>query len=232
VYITPTERIVVLIDGPNLYGTMKSLGFDMDYKKLLAYLRGRGRLVRALYFTAVLEQDDFVSVRPLIDWLEYNGYTLVTKRVREFIDSEGRRRIKSSMHVDLAVHAMQQAAGADHFIFFTGDGDFRSLVAELQRMGKRVTVVSTLAGETPMLADELRRQADQFVDLVDLQAQIGRDHAPRRTADQPRNQDDDPYDDVEDSSPLPPQGAASSPPVPATGVVVETRTRRRTPSRS
>lgn len=222
-HIYPTERIVLLIDGPNLYGTMKSLGFDMDYKKLLSYMRGKGRLIRALYYTAVLEQDDFVSVKPLIDWLEYNGYTLVTKRVREFTDSEGRRRIRSSMHVELAVGAMQHADQADHFLLFSGDGDFRSVVAELQRLGKRVTVISTLASDVPMVADELRRQADQFVDLVDLQQFIGRDPSARRSAGPARESDGD-YEDPDDAEG---EGAAATTP---TGVVVE-RTRRRPPLR-
>lgn len=175
----PNDRVVLFIDGPNLHATAKSLGFDIDYKKLLAHFRARCRLIRAIYYTTVLEQDEFVSIRPLVDWLEYNGYTLVTKPAKEFVDSLGRRRLKGSMDVELAVDAMRLSAHMDHAVLFTGDGDFRSLVAALQKQGNRVTVVSTLQASSPMIADELRRQADQFFDLADLEHTIARS-GPRR----------------------------------------------------
>lgn len=177
--IHPSERIVLFIDGPNLHSTAKALGFDIDYKRLLALFGGRGRLIRAIYYTTVLEQDEFVSIRPLVDWLEYNGYTLVTKPAKEFVDSLGRRRLKGSMDVELAVDAMRLAPQLDHAIFFTGDGDFRSLVAALQQKGKRVSVISTLQASS-MVSDDLRRQADQFVDLADLERLVARSSAPRR----------------------------------------------------
>lgn len=168
------DRTVLFIDGPNLHATAKSLGFDIDYKRLLAFFRERSRLVRAIYYTTVLEQDEFVSIRPLVDWLEYNGYTLVTKPAKEFVDSLGRRRLKGSMDVELAVDAMRLSPHMDHAVLFTGDGDFRSLVAALQKQGNRVTVISTLQASSPMIADELRRQADQFYDLADMENSIAR----------------------------------------------------------
>ena len=181
----PQDRVVLFIDGPNLHATAKALGFDIDYKKLLAYFRERARLIRAVYYTTVLEQDEFVSIRPLVDWLEYNGYTLVTKPAKEFIDSLGRRRLKGSMDVELAVDAMRMSPNMDHAVIFTGDGDFRSLVAALQRQGNRVTVVSTLQASSPMIADELRRQADQFLDLADLESIIARAPSARRSYNPP-----------------------------------------------
>lgn len=178
--IYSSERVVLFIDGPNLHATAKALGFDIDYKKLLAFFSSKARLIRAIYYTTVLEQDEFVSIRPLVDWLEYNGYTLVTKPAKEFIDSLGRRRLKGSMDVELAVDAMRLSPHIDHAILFTGDGDFRSLVAALQRQGNRVSVVSTLQAQSPMIADELRRQADQFIDLADLESVISRGPSVRR----------------------------------------------------
>ena len=179
--IHPAERIVLFIDGPNLHATAKALGFDIDYKKLLSLFNGQARLIRAIYYTTVLEQDEFVSIRPLVDWLEYNGYTLVTKPAKEFVDSLGRRRLKGSMDVELAVDAMRLAPQFDHAVLFTGDGDFRSLVAALQLKGKRVSVVSTLQASS-MVSDDLRRQADQFVDLADLERDVARASGSRRYA--------------------------------------------------
>jgi uncharacterized LabA/DUF88 family protein len=134
----------------------------------------RGQLIRALYYTALAEEPEYSSIRPLIDWLNYNGFSMVTKPTKEFTDANGRRKIKGNMDIELAVDAMRLAASLDHIVIFSGDGDFRSLVAALQQKGKRVSVVSTLETQPPMVADELRRQADQFIDLADLEEQVGR----------------------------------------------------------
>jgi uncharacterized LabA/DUF88 family protein len=171
----PNERIALFIDGANLYSTAKALGFDIDYKRLLALFRGKAHLVRALYYTALIEDQEYSSIRPLIDWLDYNGYSMRTKPTKEFTDSSGRRKIKGKMDIELAVEAMQLADHLDHVVLFSGDGDFRCLVEELQRKGRRVSVISTLQTPQPMVADELRRQADQFIDLADIGPQIARD---------------------------------------------------------
>lgn len=175
----PTERIALFIDGANLYATAKALGFDIDYKRLLALFRTKGQLVRALYYTALAEDQEYSSIRPLVDWLDYNGYQMVTKPTKEFTDSFGRRKIKGNMDIELTVDAMRLAESLDHVVIFTGDGDFRALVGALQQSGKRVSVISTLQTQPPMVADELRRQADQFIDLADLEDQICRDPASR-----------------------------------------------------
>jgi uncharacterized LabA/DUF88 family protein len=182
-------KIAVFIDGANLYGTAKALGFDIDYKKLLKELQSRGELLRAFYYTAIFEDQEYSSIRPLIDWLDYNGYTAVTKVSKEYVDSSGRRKFKADMDVELVVDAMALAPFVDEIMLFSGDGDFRSLVAALQRLGTRVTVVSTITCQPPMIADELRRQADGFVDLQDLRARIGRDPAERPAQREARVQD-------------------------------------------
>ena len=174
-----SERIALFIDGANLYATAKSLGFDIDYKRLLGFFRQKGHLVRALYYTALAEEQEYSSIRPLIDWLDYNGFTMVTKPTKEFTDATGRRKVKGNMDIELAVDAMRLSESLDHIVIFSGDGDFRSLVSALQQKGKRVSVVSTLQTQPPMVADELRRQADQFIDLADLETQICRDPSSR-----------------------------------------------------
>jgi uncharacterized LabA/DUF88 family protein len=178
----PTERVALFIDGANLYATAKSLGFDIDYKRLLGLFRSKSQLVRALYYTALAEEQEYSSIRPLIDWLDYNGFTMVTKPTKEFTDVTGRRKIKGNMDIELAVDAMRLADSLDHIVIFSGDGDFRSLVAALQQKGKRVSVISTLQTQPPMVADELRRQADQFIEIADLETQICRDAGTRPAA--------------------------------------------------
>lgn len=170
----PSERIALFIDGANLYATAKALGFDIDYKRLLDVFRTEGRLLRALYYTAIAEDQEYSSIRPLIDWLDYNGYTMVTKPTKEFTDAAGRRKIKGNMDIELTVDAMELAENLDHIVLFSGDGDFRPLVESLQHKGKRVSVVSTMNTQPPMVSDELRRQADQFVDLADMEEKICR----------------------------------------------------------
>src|SRR5215475_4433408 len=169
------EKLALFIDGANPYATAKSLGFDIDYKRLLREFQSRGDLLRALYYTAVIEDQEFSSIRPLIDWLDYNGYTVVTKPTKEFVDPAGRRKIKGNMDIELAVDAMELADHIDHMVLFSGDGDFRSLVEAVQRRGVRVSVVSTTSTHPPIVADELRRQADVSIDLLELRPKIGRD---------------------------------------------------------
>ena len=173
------SRIALFIDGANLFSTGRMLGFDIDYKRLLQEFQSRGNLVRAFYYTAIVEDQEFSSVRPLLDWLDYNGYTVVTKPTKEFIDASGHRKVKGNMDIELAVDAMQLAEYVDQIMLFSGDGDFRSLVEAVQRRGARVTVISTISSQPPMIADELRRQADVFTDLVDLQSKLGRDPSER-----------------------------------------------------
>ena len=175
----PREKIALFIDGANLYAASKSLGFDIDYRKLLKAFQKRGYLLRAYYYTALIEDQEYSSIRPLIDWLDYNGYKVVTKPAKEFTDSMGRRKVKGNMDIELAIDAMEQSETVDHLVLFSGDGDFTTLVEALQRKGRKVSVVSTMATQPPMIADDLRRQSDHFIDLVSLKSEIGRDPSER-----------------------------------------------------
>ena len=173
------ERIALFIDGANLYATAKTLGVDIDYRRLLKEFQSRGYLIRAFYYTAMLEDQEYSSIRPLVDWLDYNGYHVVTKPAKEFTDQAGRRKIKGNMDIELAIGALDLAPYIDHMVLFSGDGDFRSLVEAMQRRGVRVSVVSSTQTQPPMVADELRRQCDEFIDLTHLISRIGRDPSER-----------------------------------------------------
>jgi uncharacterized LabA/DUF88 family protein len=189
-------KIALFIDGANLYATAKELGIEIDFKRLLKEFEGRGTLLRALYFTAIVEDQEFSSIRPLVDWLHYNGYTPVTKPAKEFTDASGHRKVKGNMDIELAVHAMELADHIDQMVLFSGDGDFRSLVEAVQRRGVHVTVISTLASRQPMISDDLRRQADVFTDLVELKAKISRVAVERARAIPTRSVDKWPLDRV------------------------------------
>jgi len=173
------ERIAMFIDGANLYAAARALGFDIDYKRLLDLFASKGRLVRAFYYTALVEDQEYSPIRPLVDWLDYNGYTMVTKPTKEFTDASGRRKIKGNMDIELAIDVMEMAEHVDHILLFSGDGDFRRLVDAVQRKGVRVSVISTVRSQPPMVADELRRQADNFIELQDLSPSIARVHQHR-----------------------------------------------------
>jgi uncharacterized LabA/DUF88 family protein len=192
----PREKIAIFIDGANLYATSRTLGFDIDYRRLLDDFREKGYLVRAVYYTALVEDQEYSSIRPLIDWLDYNGYKVVTKPLKEFTDAQGRRRTKGNMHIELVVDALELAEHIDHFVLFSGDGEFRYLVEALQRKGKKVTVASTVKTKPPMIADDLRRQADHFMELANLSKSVRRDPAERPPRASPESEpDDDDYDD-------------------------------------
>jgi uncharacterized LabA/DUF88 family protein len=170
----PDERVALFIDGANLYGTARSLDFDIDYKRLMTFFAERCHLIRAFYYTALIEDQEYSPIRPLVDWLDYNGYSMVTKPTKEFTDASGRRKIKGNMDIELAIDMMEMAEHLDHIVLFSGDGDFRRLVEAVQRKAVKVTVISTIRTQPPMIADELRRQADHFVDLADLHRDIAR----------------------------------------------------------
>ena len=173
----PSEKLALFIDGANLYGAAKGLQFDIDYKRLLELFARKCTLVRAFYYTAVAEDQEFSPLRPLVDWLDYNGFSVVTKPLKEFTDAQGRRRVKGNMDIELAIDVLEMASHLDHVVLFSGDGDFRRLVEAVQRRGVRVSVVSTIRSSPPMVADELRRQADNFIELEELSPLIARQHA-------------------------------------------------------
>jgi uncharacterized LabA/DUF88 family protein len=173
-HFLPSERVALFIDGANLYSASRNLGFDVDYRNLLDFFRKQTHIIRAYYYSAVLETDEYSPLKPLTDWLAYNGYTLVTKPAKEFTDSSGRRRVKGSMDIEVAVDMLELAPRLDHAILFSGDSDFRRLVEAVQRKGVKVSVVSSIRTSPPMVADELRRQADHFVELAEIAPEFTR----------------------------------------------------------
>lgn len=178
-YFYPNERVAISIDGAHTHATAKAIGISIDYKRLLKFLQAQAHLVRASYYTAVIEDQEFVALRPLIDWLDYNGFRMVTKPTKEFTDDTGRRKLKGNMDVELTVDALELAPHLDHVVLFSGEGDYRARVEALQQMGLRVSVVSTLTTQPPMVADELRRQVDQYIDLAEIKQLICRESKPR-----------------------------------------------------
>jgi uncharacterized LabA/DUF88 family protein len=188
------SRTAIFIDGANLYAATKSLGFDIDYRRLLNYFKSEYDLVRAFYYTAIVEDQEYSSIRPLVDWLDYNGFRVVTKPAKEFVDSLGRRKVKGNMDIELAIDALELADRLDHIVLFSGDGDFRSLVAAMQRRGVRVTVISTIQTQPAMIADDLRRQADDFIDLASMVGAIARaqNERPQRSDTEVRHRRSEP----------------------------------------
>ena len=162
------DRIALFIDGANLYSAARSLNVDLDFRKLSDHFARQGRLVRSYYYTAIVEGEEFSPVRPLVDWLDYNGFTVMTKPVRRFTDAQGHTRTKGNMDVEMTVDMLELAPHLDQIVLFSGDGDFRRLVQAVQAKGVRVTVVSTTKSQPPQISDELRRQADAFIDLADI----------------------------------------------------------------
>jgi uncharacterized LabA/DUF88 family protein len=198
--ILPDERYAVFIDGANLYQTAKALGFDIDYKSLRRVFRDHGHLLRIYYYTALLDDQEYSPVRPLVDWLDYNGYSLVTKPLKEYTNLAGRRKFKGNMDIEIAVDVMEMCRHVDHIVLCSGDGDFRKLVEAVQRQGCKMSVISTLHTTPPMVADELRRQADFFIELQDLEPDIARVNAPR-SAPAPAYDEEDEEEEV-DEGPL------------------------------
>lgn len=162
------NKTALFIDGSNTHATAKALRLDIDYARVRAYYKDT--LLRAYYYTAVLpDTEGFVSIKPLIDYLSYNGYSVVTKPTKTYTDEvTGQTRVKGNMDLDIAVQAMQIAPYIQHAVFFTGDGDFKPLILAMQGIGVRCDVVSSIETEPSMCADELRRACDVFTDMASL----------------------------------------------------------------
>ena len=182
----------ILIDGSNLHAATLSLGFSIDYKRLLDSFGGS--LYKAYYFTAMPPDTEQSTLRPLADYLEFNGFTVVKKLWKEFnhsktftcqacnvVNTQHSTKTKGNMDVEIAVRAYEIAPHISELYLFSGDGDFRDLVESLQRChGIHVTVVSTIKTKPMMCADILRRQADDFIDLVDMRETVERIEDRRR----------------------------------------------------
>lgn len=199
-HFLPNERVALFIDGANLYSASRNLGFDVDYRSLLEFFRRKSNVLRAYYYSALIDTEEYSPLKPLTDWLAYNGYNLVTKTAREFTDATGRRRVKGNMDVELAVDMLELAPRIDHAVLFSGDSDFRRLVEAVQRQGVRVSVVSSIRTSPPMVADELRRQADQFLELAEIAPEFTRRQMEPRVRPQPvRQTPAEPYPDAPDA---------------------------------
>ncbi|MEK9801630.1 MAG: NYN domain-containing protein [Alphaproteobacteria bacterium] len=178
------DRTALFIDGSNFYAAARALGMDIDYAKMRQYFATDAKLLRAYYYTALPEDNDFSPLRPLIDWLDYNGYAVVSKLTREFTDPEtGKRRVKGNMDMEIALDMLKLAPHIDHAILFSGDGDFCRLLEDVQGMGVRVSVVSSTKTTPPMAADTLRRMADDFIEMESIREHITRVPRQRSTPD-------------------------------------------------
>jgi len=187
--IKPDVRFAVFIDGSNFHATTKALNFDVDFERLLKELRDCGQLIRAYYYTALPDNNEYSPIKRIADWLDYNGYTVVSKPWRDFTNAEtGHRRIKGNMDMELALDMIKLADHVNHVVLFSGDGDFCRLLQEVQDKGVRVTVISSMKPRPSLIADSLRRQADDFIELDDIRDLIARENIP----------DHDNHDDYED----------------------------------
>ena len=169
------EKTALFIDGSNFYAATRLLNMDVDYAKLHQFFSQDTNLIRAYYYTAIPEDHEFSPLRPLIDWLDYNGFAVISKLTREFTDPEtGKKRTKGNMDMELALDMLKLAPHIDHAILFSGDGDFCRLLEDVQDLGVRVSVVSTTKTSPPMVADSLRRMADIFIEMESIRDDIAR----------------------------------------------------------
>ena len=162
------ERTVLFIDGDDTYAVLKSLHLELDFKSLRTYFLQRARLLRATYYAVVPENDAYCTQMPLLDWLEYNGYSVV-KRAWQVEQATGRKKVPN-IYVDIAVDAINLAHAYDRAVFLSGDASLISVVRALKGAGKCTTVISSLSQTTPnVVSDLLRREADEFIDLLSLE---------------------------------------------------------------
>lgn len=170
-----TERIGLFIDGYSLYQTVRAMDLRIDYKALRDLFASKGRLNRVQYFATVNDHDpdEFNPQRKTFDWLQYNGFDVQTIQTRSFTGSDGEIQYRGNASVLMTCYALKHAEHLDHVVILTGNADFAPLITALQERGTRVTMVSTIKNGS-LCSDQLRRSADDFIDLEDLRQQISK----------------------------------------------------------
>lgn len=175
---------LVLIDGSNLYEGARSSRITIDYARLLDLLNDDGLLLRAYYFTALMDKTIESPVRKTVDWLSHNGYICVTKEAKEYpvvenyiedghVRSRTVKKLKGNVDIEIATYAFTMSARLKltELWLFSGDGDFTLMVKEIQETyAMKVYVVSA----TGMVSNDLRRQADKYINLMDIADDIRR----------------------------------------------------------
>jgi uncharacterized LabA/DUF88 family protein len=177
----PGERIAVFVDGANIHATLRQLDFQFDYKLLREFFGDCGELLRSYYYTAMKPDGQNDSVKPLVDFLQLNGWTTITKPFR-YQGEPGEITIKGNLDCEITVDMIRMSEFVDHLVLFSGDGDFRYLIEHLQDRGKRVTVASSRVTKTAVLSNELAKQADNFIELETLKLFAGRETKDRARA--------------------------------------------------
>lgn len=162
---------IVLIDGANMSFAMNAIGRRFDWKKLRHFFveADYGLCLGLRYYTAIHERADGEQpLRKIVDWLSYNGYLVVSKMTKSYENSDGSTRIKGNMDIEMATDMIRFAPRVDKIHLFTGDADFTYAVKAVQDMGVIVDVYSTMQGANSIIGDDLRRQANNYIDIGDL----------------------------------------------------------------
>lgn len=196
-YFHQDERLAIFIDGQHLFSASRNLGFDVDYRNFLECFRKKGKVIRAYYYAVHVDNGEYSPLKPLTDWLAYNGYALSMRTTTEHTDSQGRRRIP---HTDLEMLAdmFGIADHVDHMVIVTGNGGYCRGVSLIQQRGVRVSVLSSIKTDSPMLSDDLRRTCDQFIELQEIKSEFTRvNREPRMSRDGVTPAD--PFGDGEDT---------------------------------
>jgi uncharacterized LabA/DUF88 family protein len=172
---SPLDRVAIFIDGENIHYSAKHLNMRLDYLKLCRKLAGKRRLVRAYFYTAVSTQSE--GKIDFINFLKLNGFTVVTREVKSFNESDGSSRsIRGALDMEMAMDVMDLCPTLDTVILCTGDGDFCPLVTAVARRGKHVE----LCALREMTSTDLIAAADTYTDLGGLKDEIALDHQPQQ----------------------------------------------------
>jgi uncharacterized LabA/DUF88 family protein len=147
--------VAIFIDGNNLFHAARSAGVEIDYAKLLNYLRGESPLLRAFFYTGVDERAE--RQQGFLLWMRRNGYRVVQKELKTFPDGTK----KANLDVEIAVDMLSLAGHYDTAILVSGDEDFAYAINVIAYKGVRVEVVGFRSNTSPRLIDV----ADRFVDF-------------------------------------------------------------------
>jgi uncharacterized LabA/DUF88 family protein len=152
------HRIAIFIDGASLFYAALQLQLEVDYSKLLNYLKGDRQLLRAYFYTGSDSGND--RQQGFLLWMRRNGYRVITKDLTTLPD--GSR--KANLDIEIAIDMMTLAGYCDTIVLLSGTGDLTYAVNALSYRGVKIELVSLRANTN----DQLINLADRFIDLADI----------------------------------------------------------------
>jgi uncharacterized LabA/DUF88 family protein len=156
-----TERVGVFVDVANLLYSARTLRLTIDFGKLLDFLRGNRRLVRAHAYCPTSPQPG--DEQMFLQAVKGLGYRITTKNYKTF--SSGAKKADLDLDLCMDVVRLVESRAVDCIVLVSGDSDFMPMLDYCSDHGVRVEV----AAFDEAMSATLRQSCDLFINLSMLE---------------------------------------------------------------